>query len=190
MRILRTTPSCVAFFERNTNLFDGRPKRMLLIAPEKEFIQKISQIPDLEYITVDLYKPSVMLRMDLINLAHSDNTMDIIYCSHILEHIPKDVKAMEEVYRVLTDIGWAVLVVPITADKTLEAPDITDPLERDRLFGQRDHVRRYGPDFVERLEEAGFHIREYTSLDIVGETQIDLFGTKDRALYFCRKHPF
>ena len=131
-----------------------------------------------------------MLRMDLTNLAYLDNTMDIVYCSHVLEHVPEDAKAMEEIFRVLTDTGWAVLVVPITAEKTLEDPTITDPLELERLFGQPDHVRRYGPDFTERLQKTGFHIQEYTPLDIVEETQIDLYGTKDRALFLCRKRPF
>ena len=114
--------------------------------------------------------------------------MDIDYCSHVLELVIEDVKAMKEIFRVLTDTDWSVFVIPNTVAKTIEDTTITDPPEREQLFGQRDHVCRYGPDFITRLQESSFHLKRYTSRDIVGKAGIDLNGTKDRGLYLCKKH--
>ena len=91
----------------------------------------------------------------------------------------------------LKDDGFAILLVPITAEKTIEDPSIEDPAERLRLFGQEDHMRRYGPDYKERLEEAGFAVEqippeefltqeEITSMAITGAAG-DIFLCKNRA---------
>ena len=94
--------------------------------------------------------------MDISDIQYGDNTFDVIYCSHVLEHVPDDRKAMREFWRVLKIGGWAVLQVPIVSDVTFEDPSVTGPKERERLFGQRDHVRRYGPDYRDRLVDVGF----------------------------------
>ena len=81
---------------------------------------------------------------------------------------------MREFYRVLRPDGWAVLLVPINAPVTLEDPSVVQPNERARIFGQEDHVRRYGPDYVERLREAGFRVTV---------TRVsDLFEKEDRTV--------
>ena len=55
--------------------------------------------------------------------AFTTRTMfDVIYCSHVLEHVPDDRLAMGELRRVLKRAGWAVLLVPITAEQTIEDP--------------------------------------------------------------------
>jgi len=80
-----------------------------------------------------------------------------VMCNHVLEHVPDDRKAMRELRRVLRPNGWAILLVPdVHAEATVEDPTITDPAERLRLFGQADHVRRYGRDYLQRLADAGF----------------------------------
>lgn len=109
------------------------------------------------YLTADLLLPADE-KMDITGIQHPDDSFDVVYCSHVLEHVPDDRKAMREFYRVLKPSGWAIFMIPITVDKTVEDPTITDPQERLRLFGQDDHVRRYGPDFVDRLQEAGFSV--------------------------------
>ena len=74
---------------------------------------------------------------------------------------------MRELGRVLKDDGWAIMLVPITAETTFEDPSIVDPLERIRLFGQEDHVRVYGRDFVDRLRESGFEVQTKEVKDLV-----------------------
>ena len=74
---------------------------------------------------------------------------------------------MQELYRVLKKDGIGIFQVPLNIlnKKTYEDFTITDPKERNKAFGQYDHVRIYGMDFFDRLEEAGFMVEkcEYTS---------------------------
>jgi SAM-dependent methyltransferase len=90
-----------------------------------------------------------------------DNRFDLVFCNHVLEHIPDDRKAMIEIYRVLKPGGTAILQIPLDASRqtTFEDPSVTDPAERARLFGQYDHVRVYGMDFFDRLRETGFRVQ-------------------------------
>ena len=147
------------YFETKTDLFDGRPKRVLHVAPERCFTPRLRRRLGLGYTTADLRDPRAMLRMDITRIELPDGSFDVVYCSHVLEHVPDDRAALRELHRVLRPGGWAILLVPITAERTIEDPSVLDPLARLKTFGQRDHVRRYGPDFVDRLREAGFAVK-------------------------------
>lgn len=100
-------------------------------------------------------------QMDLTALPLPDNSFDLILCNHVLEHIPNDRQAMRELYRVLRPSGRAILQVPISPilRETFEDFSVTDPAERERLFGQKNHCRIYGQDYGQRLEAAGFAFR-------------------------------
>ncbi len=177
------------FFQRKTNLFDGCPKRMLHVAPENVFAMKFKKISYLNYITADLNNPKAMCNLDVTKLPFGDDRFDVIYCSHVLEHVPDDRKAIREFYRVTKKGGWALLQVPITAKHTIEDPTIEDPFERKRLFGQIDHVRRYGPDYAERLKEAGYEVNVYYADELL-ENERDFYRLgiqKTRMVFFCRK---
>jgi ubiquinone/menaquinone biosynthesis C-methylase UbiE len=92
-------------------------------------------------------------------LEFSDRSLDAVVCNHVLEHVPDDRKAMREIGRVLKDDGWAMLLVPLSdKPKTDEDATITTNAERLRRFGQRDHVRRYGRDYFDRLRAEGLRI--------------------------------
>jgi SAM-dependent methyltransferase len=156
------------YLARRTNLFDGRPKRVLHVAPERCFEGPLRQRLGAGYLTADLLDPRVMEQMDITDIQHPDESFDVIYCSHVLEHVPDDRRAMRELRRVLKKDGWAVLLVPITAERTIEDLTVTDPAERERLFGQHDHVRRYGPDYADRLREAGFDVAVTEVSDLLG----------------------
>jgi ubiquinone/menaquinone biosynthesis C-methylase UbiE len=131
-----------------------------------------------------------MERMDITDIHHPDNSFDVIYCSHVLEHVSDDRKAMGEFCRVLRPSGWAMLNVPINAAQTFEDPSITDPAERERVFGQYDHVRNYGPDYKQRLEEAGFSVLMSSPADLLSPSEMErqgLGGPGAGEIYFCRK---
>ena len=87
-----------------------------------------------------------MVRMDITDIRYPDDSFDLIFASDVLEHIPDDERATRELRRVLRPDGWAILLVPIWGEKTKEDPSIVDPAEREREFGQFDHVRLYGHD--------------------------------------------
>src|SRR5690606_8666735 len=124
--------------------------------PEACFEARLRQRLGEEYLTADLLNPHVMVQMDITDIQYPAGSFDVIYCSHVLEHVPDDQQAIRELCRVRRPGGWAVLMVPITVERTYEDPSITDPAGRLAAFGQENHVRRYGLDFAERLCAAGF----------------------------------
>ncbi len=177
------------YFKKMTDLFDGRPKKMLHVAPEKAFKHRLNKILGEGYLTADLFDPQAMVKMDITNIQYPDEKFDVIYCSHVLEHVPDDKKAMREFLRVLKPDGWAILLVPISADKSFEDPSITDPAERLKVFGQSDHVRVYGPDYVNRLIEAGFKVKISDPSDFLTEEKIVSMGLINMAgkVFYCTK---
>lgn len=178
------------YFESKTDLLDGREKRMLHIAPEPCLEKPLRKQIGANYVTADLLSPHAMVKMDITNIQYSDDTFDVIYCSHVLEHVSDDMAAIREMRRVLGPDGWALILVPITADETHEDPSVTDPAERLRLFGQEDHVRRYGPDFTDRLKDAGFKVEVIRASDFLTNDQCGRMGLDDsEEIYFCAKNP-
>ncbi|MEX2170568.1 MAG: methyltransferase domain-containing protein [Pirellulales bacterium] len=178
------------FFQRKTDLFDDRPKRVLHVAAERCMEPLFRRELGRNYVTADLMDPRADHQWDVMAIPQPDESFDVIYCSHVLEHVLDDRKALAEFYRVLTTGGWAVLNVPITATQTYEDPSITDPVERERLFGQKDHVRRYGPDYVNRLREAGFRVEVICKTDLFSELEIARLGLcveLTGEIYFCTK---
>jgi SAM-dependent methyltransferase len=177
------------FLVTRSNLFDGKPKKMLHVAPEPCFQSRLKERLGEHYLTADLFSRKAMVKMDITDIDYPDQSFDVIYCSHVLEHVPDDRKAMREFHRTLKQDGWAILLVPITADKTFEDPSVTTPEERLRVYGQADHVRRYGPDYVDRLREAEFNVDIIKAKDLVPPEQAIQMGltrTRDEICYCTR----
>jgi SAM-dependent methyltransferase len=164
------------------------PKRMLHIAPEPSLKSRLAQEPQIAQLTADLDPTGVMVQMDVTDIQYPDNSFDVIYCSHVLEHVPDDVAAMREFVRVLAPNGWAILQVPIWDAVTDEDPNVTDEAERTRRFGQRDHVRRYGRDYPERLARAGFQVTVDPYPRRIGRACVERFGlTLQEEIHLGRK---
>lgn len=148
-------------------------KKILHFSPEKNIYRAI-KIKN-EVITADIeplfYKniDSNIKSEDATRLTYSDNSFDVVIGNHIMEHIPNDVKAMAEIYRVLKPGGRAILQVPFSKilAATIEEPEINDPQRQSALFGQKDHVRIYQlQDYIKRLQSCGFTVAliEYKDL--------------------------
>ena len=116
--------------------------------------KKIQKQKNLEYTSADLFSPIVDVKADVLDLPFEDESYDIVICNHVLEHIIEDSKAMSELYRVMRKGGWGILQVPMRTilEHTYEDFSITDPKERQKHFGQYDHVRWYGMDYFDRLK--------------------------------------
>ena len=145
------------YLERETTFLND-PIKVLHIAPEQIFHQKFRTFSHWEYTTTDLHSPLAEIKADLCELPFQDNYYDLILCNHVLEHIPEDQKAMQEMYRVLKQGGTLIAQVPLEENRTqtLEDNSITDKATRTEIFGQYDHVRIYGTDYYTRLESVGF----------------------------------
>ncbi len=177
------------FFNRETDLFDGRSKRMLHVAPEACLGPLMSALPGVEYISGDVEPGRAMVELDVTRIQFPDEHFDVIYCSHVLEHVPDDQQAMREFFRVLKPGGWAVLQVPIRGDKTYEDFSIVDPSERKHHFGQEDHVRWYGAaDYVRRLSEAGFRVTPIVYVERLSKRELKRFSLDaTERVFYCEK---
>jgi SAM-dependent methyltransferase len=147
------------YLSARTNLF-SEALSVLHFAPEEVLAKKLSSLRNLEYLTADLDPTKAMMEVDITNIPFGPRRFDVILCVHVLEHIPDDRKAMAELFRVLKPGGWAILQSPLDSSRetTFEDPTVTSSEDRERLFGQRDHVRVYGRDYKTRLEGAGFKV--------------------------------
>ena len=129
-----------------------------------------------------------MLKMDITDLRFPGQTFDVIYCSHVLEHVPDDRRAMAELYRVLKPGGWAILQVPLAAGETFEDPAVISRADRKRLFGQHNHVRQYGADYKDRLTGAGFAVSVDGFVRDLGEQDLGRYGlAESEDVYYCVK---
>ncbi len=182
------------YFKENPALFKTHTK-LLHAAPEKILSEYFQSRTDIQYTAIDLepdaYNYSVnTIAMDLTDLKFEDNSFDVIICSHVLEHVPDDTKAMREIHRVLKADGWAILNVPVNEKraKTFEDVTINDPKKQLELFGQPDHVRIYGRDYVDRLKQTGFKIELINWPSNYDHNTRFKYGLKEtEVIYMCRK---
>jgi SAM-dependent methyltransferase len=148
------------YLKNETDFFTTK-KKVLHMAPEQCFVNRFKDLGH-EYITADLNSPIADIRANITDLPFEENTFDIIFCNHVLEHIPDDTKAMKELYRVMKKGGMGVFQIPqdLNRETTFEDNSITDKKERAKIFGQYDHVRIYGLDYFTKLRSIGFKVEE------------------------------
>lgn len=177
------------FLQEETNLFKD-PLRLLHVSPNYCMSRRLIHFPNLEYVGVDSnHHRNITARMNLPKAALADDSFDAAICMHVLEHIPDDLEAMRELYRVLKPGGWAGVSVPIRLDqKTFEDPSITDPLDREKAFGETVHVRYYGYDLEDRLTTAGFKVNLFRGKDVDLQSQLKYGLRDDENIFMCRKN--
>ena len=190
-------PNCLAlerhrlmwlFLREKTDFFTAK-LRVLHIAPEHCFIERFEALQNLDYVTADIESPLAKVKMDVHDIPFPDNSFDVVFCNHVLEHVTDDLKACSEFNRVLKPTSWGILQSPVyNLERTLEDNSITDPAERERIFGQRDHVRKYGKDYASRLRNSGIKIEENLFVKELDPTLVSKFALpKDETIFVCRK---
>jgi SAM-dependent methyltransferase len=150
------------FLKDKTIFFEAKLK-ILHIAPELCFIKRFEAIHGDNYITADIESPLAKVKLDVLQMPFSEGEYDVVFCNHVMEHVSDDLQAMREIYRVLKPGGWGIIQVPLfypLLDTTYEDINIVTPAEREKAFGQDDHVRLYGKDYLSRLQSAGFKAEE------------------------------
>jgi SAM-dependent methyltransferase len=166
----------------------GEPAYTLHVAPE-EIVAKWLRRVSRDYVSGDLDPARAMRRLDLTDIDFPDDTFDLLWVSHVLEHVPDDAAAIREMYRVTRPGGMAVVQVPIWRDRTFEDPSITSGEARERVFYQNNHVRLYGMDLVDRLAAAGFEVEVVKTHDFdpveIGRYSLEHIATNE--IFLCRK---
>lgn len=163
---------------KNETTFFSENLKVLHIAPEQEFLRKFKKMKNLQYISADLFSPIVDVKADVLDLPFENESFDVVICNHVLEHIVDDRKAMSELYRVMKTGGWGILQVPMknSLASTYEDFSITDPKEKQKHFGQYDHVRWYGMDYFDRLRSVGFDTEPNYYSQKYSDQEIKTFG--------------
>jgi SAM-dependent methyltransferase len=176
------------FLQQKTNLFTD-PLRLFQVAPNYCLSRRFIALPNIDYVGVDHgHHRNIRVKMALPETPILSETFDAIICMHVLEHIQKDRQAMHELHRILKPGGWACISTPIRLDqKTYEDPTITTPEGRERAFGETVHVRYYGYDLVDRLEEAGFRVKMHPGREVDQQSR-EKYGLRDdENIFYCTK---
>lgn len=180
------------YLQNESTFFSSDKKlKVLHIAPEQCFLDIFRNQKNLEYITSDLESPIADVKADICNLPFESNTFDIIFCNHVLEHIPDDTKAMNELFRVMKTGGFGIFQIPqdLNRETTFEDDTITDPKERAKIFGQYDHVRVYGRDYFNKLRSIGFQVDEVDFTKKIAPEKLERFALmKGEILPVCFKN--
>ena len=184
------------FLSNHTDLLQKKKEKMKLlhVAPEKMLYMKFKKLRHLNYQPADKFAegysyPKDTISVDITEIPFEENHFDYIICNHVLEHVPNDKIAISEFFRVLKPGGWAILQVPLKKDRetTYEDPTINDAEGRKKAFGRHDHVRLYGVDYKERLEESGFDVDVIPFSDQFDYAEKFKFGLQNEDIYFCTK---
>jgi len=176
------------YLERETSFLTDSIK-VLHVAPEQVFYQKFRSFSHWDYTTTDLYSPLADVKADLRKLPFEDHAYDLILCNHVLEHIQDHLQALSELYRVLKKGGTLIAQVPLdlNREKTFEDPTITDPQERSRIFGQYDHVRIYGKDYSDFLNQTGFSSQCIPYTEQLTKKEIDTYALQYDSIPVAKK---
>ena len=126
---------------------------------------------------------------DAMKLPFKENSFDVVICNHVLEHVEDYKKVMSELCRVMKVGSWGIFQVPIDINNPITMEEnITSPEERERIYGQKDHLRLFGQDYSKKLAAAGFKVTEVDFIKELSPKQVERYALpKDEIIYFCEK---
>jgi SAM-dependent methyltransferase len=158
------------------------PGLVLQFAPDWASYRQLSRTPHIAYVTGDIHRsPLIRRHIDIVDIPLGDRTVDVVLCSHVLEHVPDDRAALRELRRILRPSGVAFFQHPVVIGQatTDEDPSVTDPRDRQARWGQADHVRAYGADYESRLVDAGFDVQIIPYHERLALHEAELYGLQE-----------
>lgn len=197
-RLNHTCPNCgctdrsrFVFFvlRKYTKIFE-EDLQVLHFAPEP-WIEKriIKECNTCKYITADVVNGRAGIVVDMTSIPFLPETFDCIIANHVLEHIYDEESAMRELIRVLKKDGQLIISFPICTDQnTYEDENATTDEQRLESYGQEDHVRLYGKDYVKVLKKYQFKVKSISPRDLFDDGQIEEYGfIPDDIVIICEK---
>ena len=178
------------YLQENTDLLT-KTQTVMHVAPSYSLSRSFRHLKHLKYTIGDrTIGPDTNIRMDITQSPLASELLDVIICLHVLEHVVDDHSAIHEIFRMLKWGGWAMVGVPARMDQvTYENPDIVTPEDREREFGERDHVRYYGKDIIDRLEQVGFNVTTFRAVDLDKALLKQLDMRDSEVMFLCEKIP-
>jgi len=142
---------------------------LLDFSPSRSIYRFFKKIPTINYVSTDFSGSFLSdYKYDIKKLSIENNKFDLIICYHILEHIDDDIKAMNELYRVLKKNGKCIIQTPFNDGDIQEDLSVMNAMGRLEKYGQEDHFRIYSIDGLKnRLIQSGFivKIEEFSDSD-------------------------
>lgn len=183
-------------FVQDLELETTHMKRVLHIAPEDPLRRKLRRFRNIEYVPGDRFDigyayPTGTIPLDITKLPFHEQSFDVVICNHVLEHVPDDIAAMREIYRVIRPGGTGILQVPVAAgsEVTIEDETAATPEEREAVYGQSDHCRLYGRDYLDRLRAAGFSAQAIRLQEQMETTAMNRLGINPQEELFVARRP-
>lgn len=190
-------PSCgslmrhraLLLYLRDVMRIERRGGDVLHVGPSRALRDCLRALDTVRYLSLDLDSPLADVQADLTALSLDDASFDLVLCSHVLEHIPDDARAIAEMFRVLRPGGTAIVQLPPSElAETFEDESATTAADRERVFGQYDHVRICGADYGARLEAAGFAVETADYVRSLSQETCATFGLRvGEPFYVCTK---
>ncbi len=142
---------------------------VLHFGPEKPVKKLFESFVSIDYNPVDYYAEGYsydhdVKQMDVQNILLKDASVNLLICCHVLEHVGDVETALKEIHRVLKPGGTAILQVPLAVNlkRTMELELIIEKeIVNDLIYGQGDHLRLFGLDYLDMITEAGFEVDKY-----------------------------
>ncbi len=175
---------------KNKTDFFTKNYKMLHIAPEQCFYKLFKAQKNLNYTTGDYNSPIADIHFDLHKAPFEDNSFDVIFCNHVLEHVENADICMKELYRIMNKGGWGIFQVPldVTREKTYEDKSIITEADRELHFWQKDHLRLFGLDYKDKLQNAGFTVIVDDYVNTLTPQDVEKFRLpKGEMIYLCIK---
>ncbi len=176
------------------NILFNQNIKFLHFAPEDCLYDFFNEKRNIDYFPVDLnpenWGVKIRDQVNMESIPYESNTFDMIYHSHVLEHVPNDTVAMNELYRVLKPNGYCVIMVPInfSFNETLEKEEYDTPELREKYYGQYDHLRYYAMDIVNKLESVGFNVEPIFSESLFDfKNEMELYKINHDVAFICKK---
>ncbi len=185
------------YFDR-LKLWERLPGAAVLhFAPERNLSRRIKELKPGRYVMGDLFPEDLfgrnaeIQRVDATDIQFPEATFDAVICNHVLEHVPDALKALREFHRVLKPGGFAVLQTPFSnrLQRTIEDPGIDTEALRLAVYGQEDHARLFGRDFLGLIETAGLRLKLCRHTEVATEDEARYFGMNVREDFVLAEKP-
>ncbi len=160
--------------------------RFIHFAPESALSKKIRAMGLFDYKTSDLEMDGVDFRENIMSMSFEDESFEFFICSHILEHVESDDRAIQELYRITQKGGLGILMAPIIVglEKTVEDTSVISEGGRWMMFGQNDHIRLYAHnDYVNKIRKHGFSVSQL-GIEHFGAEVFKMLGLKDTSILY------